>query len=282
MEGLSDERDRGALQRRPARRDYAQLGDGSARASGGLGGARQAAADGARAGGRPRSSRLRKRLEDVARDRLLRRARPRRGRRRCWSTRSRRSLRPPGRRRDRAPTPPGDVRGRTWVTRGGRPRRSHRQRLADPALHRPRGALQVRSRARAYAAANGELRFDMFEAEFTHEGDHCTFEVLLRRFGLDDPRCATIGEIVHDIDLKDGKFARPEAAGLDRLVAGDRYAPQGRRGAAAGRGGGLRRPVRVQGTKTEGEVTGFRRRSGDVHDARRAVGDVGRTDGREG
>src|SRR5213083_2141078 len=27
-------------------------------------------------------------------------------------------------------------------------------------------------------------------------------------------------EIVHDIDLKDGKFGRPEAAGIDRLIAG--------------------------------------------------------------
>ena len=70
--------------------------------------------------------------------------------------------------------------------------------------------------------APGELRFDMFEAEFTHEGDRCTFEVLLRRFGLDDPALAAIGEIVHDIDLKDGKFARPETAGRGPPDRGDR------------------------------------------------------------
>ena len=40
---------------------------------------------------------------------------------------------------------------------------------------------------KGYAPQPGELRFDMFEGEFTHEGDRCTFEVLLARAGLDDP-----------------------------------------------------------------------------------------------
>jgi hypothetical protein len=65
-----------------------------------------------------------------------------------------------------------------------------------------------------------ELRFDMFEAEFTHQGDLCTFEVLLARFTLDDPGLRAIAEIVHDIDLKDGKHDRPDTAGFERVVAG--------------------------------------------------------------
>jgi hypothetical protein len=60
----------------------------------------------------------------------------------------------------------------------------------------------------------------MFEAEFTHEGELCTFDVLVRRFGLRDRALREVGEIVHDIDLKDARFARAEAPGLDRLVAG--------------------------------------------------------------
>jgi hypothetical protein len=69
--------------------------------------------------------------------------------------------------------------------------------------------------------ARGELRFDMFEAEYTHVGDKCTFEVLLERFGLEgDTALRSIGEIVHDIDVKDGKFARPEAAGVEQLLTG--------------------------------------------------------------
>ena len=66
----------------------------------------------------------------------------------------------------------------------------------------------------------GELRFDMFEAEFTHEGDLCTFEVLLSRFGLTSPALRSIGEMVHDVDLKDSKFARPETPGFERTIAG--------------------------------------------------------------
>ena len=60
----------------------------------------------------------------------------------------------------------------------------------------------------------------MFEAEFTHEGDRCTFEVLLDRLDRDDPALRALAEIVHDIDLKDAKFARPEAEGVKTLLAG--------------------------------------------------------------
>ena len=73
---------------------------------------------------------------------------------------------------------------------------------------------------RRYRAEPSELRCDMFEAEFTHEGDRCTFEVLLGRLGIEEPALRAIAEIVHDIDLKDGKFARPEAVGIEHLIAG--------------------------------------------------------------
>ena len=43
----------------------------------------------------------------------------------------------------------------------------------------------------------------MYEAEFTHEGDRCTFEVLLERFTLKDPALKSIAEMIDDIDLKD-------------------------------------------------------------------------------
>ena len=66
----------------------------------------------------------------------------------------------------------------------------------------------------------GEIRFDMFGGEFTHEGDRCTFEVLAERAGLDDPGLAPIGQIVHEIDLKDSKFERPETAGIERVLQG--------------------------------------------------------------
>jgi hypothetical protein len=73
---------------------------------------------------------------------------------------------------------------------------------------------------REILAGSGEVRFDMFEAEFTHEGDCCTFEVLLTRCGLDDPALRDVAEIVHEIDLKDRKFGRPESDGIAAVVAG--------------------------------------------------------------
>jgi hypothetical protein len=74
--------------------------------------------------------------------------------------------------------------------------------------------------AKNYSPLSGELRFDMFQAELTHEGDLCTFEVLLHRFGIEDRALTAIGEIVHDMDLKDDKFGRPERAGIERLLTG--------------------------------------------------------------
>ena len=112
-----------------------------------------------------------------------------------------------------------DVRSRTWVTRSG----VHVDRIASAWLIRRFIDREARFKfvgGHQYVPEAGEMRFDMFEAEFTHEGVLCTFEVLLRRFGLDDPALREVAEIVHDIDLKDAKFSRPEALGIDRLVAG--------------------------------------------------------------
>lgn len=65
-----------------------------------------------------------------------------------------------------------------------------------------------------------EIRFDMFEGGFTHIGDRCTFEVLIHQFGLTDPALNVIAEVVHDIDVKDEKFARPETDGVAALIDG--------------------------------------------------------------
>lgn len=111
------------------------------------------------------------------------------------------------------------LRGRIWVTRKG----LHIDRIASAWLIRRFVDQNVRFRfvsSKAYEPAPNEIRFDMFEAEFTHEGDRCTFEVLLGRLGLDDPALACIAEIVHDIDLRDAKFDRPETPGIDHLITG--------------------------------------------------------------
>jgi len=65
-----------------------------------------------------------------------------------------------------------------------------------------------------------EIRFDMFDGGFTHIGDRCTLEVLIHHFGLADPALNVIAEVVHDIDVKDEKFARPETDGVAALIDG--------------------------------------------------------------
>lgn len=108
--------------------------------------------------------------------------------------------------------------GRVWVTRRG----VYVDRIASAWLIRR--FIDPKARFRFVAAderpAAGEIRFDMFDAEYTHEGDRCTFETLAARFAPADPALQAIGEMVHDIDCKDGKFARPETPGLERLIAG--------------------------------------------------------------
>jgi hypothetical protein len=62
------------------------------------------------------------------------------------------------------------------------------------------------------------IPFDVFGKEFSHHGDDCTFETIIKAFQLRDKSLITLAEIVHDIDIKDGKFGRPEAAGIDIVV----------------------------------------------------------------
>jgi hypothetical protein len=111
------------------------------------------------------------------------------------------------------------LRGRTWVTREG----VHVDRIASAWLIRtfidPDARFEFVA-GKDRAPRPGEIRFDMYEAELTHEGDKCTFEVLLDRAALDEPALQAIGEIVHDIDLKDDKFGREETAGIAGLIAG--------------------------------------------------------------
>lgn len=112
-----------------------------------------------------------------------------------------------------------EYRKRTWVTRKG----IHIDRMASAWLIKrfidPDAKFKF-APARGYHPEKGEVRFDMFDAEFTHEGDRCTFEVMLQRLKLEHPALRAIAEIVHDIDLKDEKFGRPETSGIEQLITG--------------------------------------------------------------
>jgi len=109
--------------------------------------------------------------------------------------------------------------GATWVTRAG----VRVDRMASAWLIRRFIDPNARFKfvpAEGYAPEPGELRFDMFEGEFTHRGEGCTFEVLLAHFGLRDPALRAVADVVHDIDCKDGRFGREETAGVASLIRG--------------------------------------------------------------
>jgi len=112
-----------------------------------------------------------------------------------------------------------DLNGRTWITRRG----VKVDRIASSWLIRrfidPAAQLRFVDQDR-YEHKPGEIRFDMFEGEFTHEGDLCTFEGMLRHTALHDPALESIAEMVHDIDLKDERYQRPETAGFAAMING--------------------------------------------------------------
>src|SRR5882724_7895328 len=128
-------------------------------------------------------------------------------------------LAPPDPEPEKKPDVVEKPRGRTWVTRTG----IHVDRMASAWLIRrfidPKAKFKFVA-AREYRHQAGELRFDMFDGEFTHQGELCSFEVLLARFEITDAALRPIAEIVHDIDLKDEKYNRPDNAGFEHLING--------------------------------------------------------------
>jgi hypothetical protein len=123
--------------------------------------------------------------------------------------------RPAGtRRRRQAALPPA---GSTWVTRP----RPHIDRIASAWLIKRFVDDQARFAFADPADAPGKgVPYDIVGAEFGHQGEDCTFETLLKRAGLRDRRLKALAEIVHEADLRDGKFARPEAAGIELTLKG--------------------------------------------------------------
>src|SRR3989449_4977223 len=103
----------------------------------------------------------------------------------------------------------------TWMTRPD----VHVDRIASAWLIKR--FIDPKARFAFGAARDGAISFDMFEGDYTHEGDRCTFETLLHRFGLEqDGALRAIAEMVHDVDVKDGKFGRDETPGFERLIDG--------------------------------------------------------------
>ena len=110
-----------------------------------------------------------------------------------------------------------DYRGRTWVTRP----RPEIDRVGSGWLIRKFVDPKAKFIFAKRIPANGRaVSFDMLDAEFSHHGEDCTFEMLLKRFRIQDKAAHKIGEMIHDADLDDEKFQRTECIGIDRVLKG--------------------------------------------------------------
>lgn len=111
-----------------------------------------------------------------------------------------------------------DYQGRLWVTRP----RPFVDRMASAWLIR----RFVDPAARFGFTAEGQplppdaVGFDRQGAEFSHMGGWCTFEVLVKAFGLKDKALGRLAGIVHEMDLRDGKFNAPQARGAEEILRG--------------------------------------------------------------
>ncbi len=115
------------------------------------------------------------------------------------------------------PLPLDEYRERTWLTR---PR---------PGIDRSGSAWLIRrfidpaarfAFADTVPASSKVVPFDMYDVDFSHHGDRCTFEVLCQRFGIKEPAVERLGRLVHDLDLKENRYYVPEAAAVGRLIDG--------------------------------------------------------------
>jgi hypothetical protein len=110
-----------------------------------------------------------------------------------------------------------DYSGKTWLTRP----RPEIDRVGSAWLIR--NFIDPKARfafARKPPSNRGVVSFDMLDADFSHRGDDCTFETLLKRFRIEDRAAKKIGEMIHDADLDDDKFERTECIGIDRVLKG--------------------------------------------------------------
>ena len=113
--------------------------------------------------------------------------------------------------------PLDEYRERTWLTR---PR---------PGIDRSGSAWLIRrfidpaarfAFADTVPASSRVVPFDMYDVEFSHHGDRCTFEVLCQRFGIKERAVERLGRLVHDLDLKESRYNVPDAAAVGRLIDG--------------------------------------------------------------
>jgi len=127
-----------------------------------------------------------------------------------------RTRRPESTRSEPAPTLDlTKLRGRRWVTRP----RPHVDRIASAWLIK----RFIDPAAQFVFAPPAEfpkdaVAFDAPGVELSHHGEDCTFETLVKRARLRDRRLIRLAEVVHEADLRDGKYPHEEARGIDVAI----------------------------------------------------------------
>ncbi|MBI5203577.1 MAG: chromate resistance protein [Nitrospirae bacterium] len=115
-----------------------------------------------------------------------------------------------------------DYQGRTWATR----KRPFIDRMASAWLIKKfidsRAVFKFMDEKELAALPKEIATFDVSGGEFTHVADMCTFEVIVKSFGLKDKTLKKIAEIVHELDIKDEKYKNPEALGIEEILTGMR------------------------------------------------------------
>ncbi len=115
-----------------------------------------------------------------------------------------------------------DYQGRTWITR----KRPFIDRMASAWLIKKfidsNAAFDFIDDKDMDTIDKSSVTFDIRRGEFTHSGDMCTFEVIMKSFSLKDNILKKMAEIIHDLDMKDDKYSAAEAKGLENILEGIR------------------------------------------------------------
>lgn len=75
----------------------------------------------------------------------------------------------------------------------------------------------------AEAARLGAIPFDVPGAELGHHGKECSFEAIMKKYGLSkDPALALLARIVNGADTDNSLYKQPEGPGLNAIAEGFR------------------------------------------------------------
>jgi hypothetical protein len=81
-----------------------------------------------------------------------------------------------------------------------------------------------REQVMAVAEREGATPYDVPNVELGHHGKECSFEAILKKYGLTrDPALLLLGKIVNGADTDNSLWQQPEGAGLEAVAEGFRH-----------------------------------------------------------